>query len=102
AEDDEFEFAGVTPAPSIAIKAPRVKEALVNFECKLEETLSPGGSTNTLVIGRVIHIHIDDSILLDNYRIDMDALDPVGRMSGPSYTTTRDRFEFKRPPSQRR
>ncbi len=33
----EFELAGLTPAPSKSIKAPRVKESPIHFECELLE-----------------------------------------------------------------
>jgi flavin reductase (DIM6/NTAB) family NADH-FMN oxidoreductase RutF len=32
---DEFELAGLTPAPSRLVKAPRVAESPAAFECKL-------------------------------------------------------------------
>ncbi len=34
---DEFALAGLTPAPSRLVKAPRVAESPVNFECKVTE-----------------------------------------------------------------
>ena len=32
---NEFELAGLTPAPSLKVKAPRVKESPINMECEL-------------------------------------------------------------------
>lgn len=100
-EEDEFEFAGVTPAPSVLVNAPRVAESLVNYECRLEHTYSPQDGGSTLVIGRIVLMHIDDSILLENYRINTDALDPVGRMAGSNYAFTREQFAIDRLPSRR-
>ena len=101
---DEFELAGLTPAPSAAIRAPRVAESPVNFECWLADLLplgEPGAlGTATLVIGKVAHIHVDDSVLFDGDKIDLEKLKPVGRLAGTSYTRVTDLFDMVRPPSQ--
>ena len=36
-------------------------------------------------------------VLLPDYKIDPLALDPIGRLSGPSYSKLRDLFELQRP-----
>jgi hypothetical protein len=41
-------------------------------------------------------MHIDDQLMMGN-RIDMQALDLVGRMGGNRYCTTRDTFDLARP-----
>jgi hypothetical protein len=41
-------------------------------------------------------IHIEESAL-DGDRVDPSVLDAVGRLSGNSYATTRDRFDLTRP-----
>ena len=49
-----------------------------------------------LVLGEVLRFHIVES-LLDGYKIDPDKLNAIGRMGGPAYIRTRDRFEMQRP-----
>ena len=98
-EVDEFQLAGLTPAPSMAVKPPRVAESPVNMECSLrlaiEFSEEPGGGN--LIIGDVVRIHVADD-LVDNFRIDPDKLRAIGRMGGPTgYTRTRDRFDMVRP-----
>jgi len=44
----------------------------------------------------VLRFHIDDA-LFDNYKIDAGKLHPIGRMGGPTYTRTTDRFDMSRP-----
>ncbi len=97
-EVDEFQVSGLTPVPSDLVKAPRVAESHVNMECRLLYTLSMSGlaSGGNLVFGEVIRFHVDDA-LFDNYRIDADKLRAIGRMGGPSYTRTLDRFDMIRP-----
>jgi flavin reductase (DIM6/NTAB) family NADH-FMN oxidoreductase RutF len=98
-EIDEFVLSGLTPVPSDLIKPPRVKESRMSFECKLTQIVyinsgEPGGGC--IVIGEILRIHIADE-LFDNYRIDPDKLHPIGRMGGPTYTRTKDRFDLIRP-----
>lgn len=79
---DEFEASGLTPASCEAVKAPRVAEALVNMECALDRVIPLGD--DHLVLGRVLRFHIRDDIY-ENGRIDLKALDPLGRLAG-NYT----------------
>lgn len=96
-DEDEFAYAGLTPANASYIDAPYVKEALLVFECNLREVISFGnepGSGN-LVLGEIMYIHINDEIY-QHGRIDFAKLDPVGRLAGNWYSTIRDRFELER------
>ena len=97
-EVDEFKQSGLTPIPSDLVKPPCVKESRINMECKLVQivhfgTESGGGST---VFGEVLCFHVADE-LFDNFKIDPDKLHPIGRMGGPTYTRTTDRFDLVRP-----
>ena len=97
-EVDEFEASGLTPVPSDLVKPPRVKESHVNMECKLfdivEVSAKPLGGS--IVLGEIVRFHIDDAYFSD-FRIDPDKLHAIGRMGGPSYARTTDRFDMIRP-----
>jgi len=97
-EIDEFQMSGLTPVPSDLVKPPRVKESRINMECRLvqivEVSAKPLGGS--LVLGEVLRFHVDDE-LFNNYKIDPDTLKPIGRMGGPTYTRTTDRFDMERP-----
>jgi len=97
-EIDEFEASGLTPIPSDVVKPPRVKESHIHMECTLVQIVdvSPKPLGGSIVLGQVVRFHVDDA-LIDNYRIDPDKLRPVGRMGGPTYTRTTDRFDLERP-----
>jgi flavin reductase (DIM6/NTAB) family NADH-FMN oxidoreductase RutF len=96
----EFEWAGVTPAPSQTIRVPRVAEAPVAFECKLQQIVvvsdKPGGGS--AVFGEVQCIHIRDDIYNENGRVELTALKPIGRLAGAGYTRVTDIFEMERLP----
>jgi flavin reductase (DIM6/NTAB) family NADH-FMN oxidoreductase RutF len=95
---NEFELAKLTALPSQIVKPPRVGESPVSFECKLYQILdfSTAPTANSLVIGKIVAIHIDDANLKDG-RIDRDSLDLIGRMGGMQYSSTRQRIELARP-----
>ena len=98
--ESEFELAGLTPVPSLLVKAPRVLESHVNMECKLVHHYSLEDHKNggaTIMIGRVVMFHIDDSILLDNYKINQDVYRPVARLAGWNYSKLGEIFSIKRP-----
>jgi flavin reductase (DIM6/NTAB) family NADH-FMN oxidoreductase RutF len=65
---DEFELAGLTPTPSRQIKAPRVLESPVNFECRLTQiiqlTTIVGATVETwLTLGELVVVHIDRAFI---------------------------------------
>src|SRR5215212_195298 len=75
-EADEFEKAGLTPAPCEVVNAPRVEEAGVSMECLLDRVLLLG--TDHLIIGRMVRFHVRDELYGENGRIDVAGLDPLG------------------------
>lgn len=97
-EIDEFALSGLTPAPSDRVKPPRVRESRVNMECRLVQVVhvSPKPGGGSLVLGEVVRFHVDDAIV-SNFAIDPDKLRAIGRMGGPSYVRTTDRFDMERP-----
>jgi flavin reductase (DIM6/NTAB) family NADH-FMN oxidoreductase RutF len=98
-EVDEFSLSGLTSLASELVKPPRVAESRVHMECRLRQTLpisNQAGATNTIVFGDVLRFHVDEDIV-ENYKIDPAKLKAIGRMGGPTYCRTRDRFEMMRP-----
>ncbi len=96
---NEFELAGLTAIPSLKVKAPRVKESPINMECELVhhytlENNKHGGAT--IIIGRVIMFHIDESVLLDDFKINMETYKPVARLAGSNYSKLGEIFSIKR------
>jgi flavin reductase (DIM6/NTAB) family NADH-FMN oxidoreductase RutF len=89
-EADEFEKAGLTPAPCQVVKAPRVEEAGVSMECLLDRIL-PLGSDH-LVIGRMVRFHVRDELYEDG-RVNVAKLQPLGRLAG-NYTRIETIFDL--------
>lgn len=102
-EVNEFEVAGLTAAPSVRVKPPRVLESPVNYECVLRQVVQVGEGlpgSGWVVIGEVVHVHVADEVIDANYRINVQALKPIGRLAGFNYTRVNDIFEMKRLPPQ--
>ena len=96
---NEFELANVTPIESIYIKPKRVKESLVQFECEMVhhyfiENYQNGGAC--IIIGKIITMHIDDSILMENHKINLEKYKPVARLAGSNYSKLGEIFSIKR------
>ena len=97
-EVDEFALSGLTPAPSLAVRPPRVAESPAQMECKLLQVIytshRPGGGV--IVLGEILRLHVRAD-LVDNFRVDPAGLDAVGRMAGNTWVRTRERIELLRP-----
>lgn len=97
---DEFSVTNLTPIDSVSVKPKRVKESLVNLECeKIHHYFikdKDGNETACVVIGQVKTIHIDDSIISENNRINLDKYKPVARLAGSNYSTLGEIFSIKR------
>ena len=97
-EVDEFALSGLTAAPSVKVRAPRVLEAPINLECRIVQTPAGGARADTLVLGEIVHFHLRDDIYDAAHRSrGMHRLRPVGRLAGHLYTHVHDIFEMKRP-----
>lgn len=103
-EVNEFELAGVTPVPSRSVSVPRVGESRAAMECKLLQIIQlqdiEGVKANAwLVLGQVVGIHIDKSLLKDGIYQTADAR-PIlraGRKSDYALISPATMFEMDRP-----
>jgi flavin reductase (DIM6/NTAB) family NADH-FMN oxidoreductase RutF len=97
-EVDEFELSGLTPQASELVRPARVAESPAQMECKLLEVIyvsrEPGGGV--IVLGEIVRFHVRRD-LVDNFRVDPEGLDAVGRMAGNTWARTRERIELIRP-----
>lgn len=84
---NEFTKAGFTPLASQLVKPFRVKESPVQFECKVVEVKAMGdqGGAANLIICEIVLMHISDSVLNAQSRIDQHKIDLVARLGGDYY-----------------
>lgn len=97
---DEFQHAGLTPAPSRLITSPRVRESPVSFECEVTQVVQLQGSVSKgkdkgkvnckekdgvtlletwLVLGEVVGVHIDREVISEEGVFSTMAAQPIMR-----------------------
>ena len=97
---NEFLKSGLTEVASDIVKPPRVKEAPVHFECKVNDVIALGneGGAGNLIIAEVVKLHIKETILDADGKIDANKIDTVARMGGNWYNRSREgMFEVIKP-----
>jgi flavin reductase (DIM6/NTAB) family NADH-FMN oxidoreductase RutF len=95
--ESEFDLTGLGLAPSLRVRPPRVARAPWSFECRTLQVVrtNPGvPAGGNVVLGRVVHVHLDDALVDSALRIDPARLQAIGRMGGLGYCFTRERFEL--------
>ena len=94
---DEFNYAGLTPIDSEKIKARRVKESFIHFECIYRDHLSYGDKPGAgqIITGEVVKVHISDEVL-EGSHIMTQKLQPIGRGVGNDYFRCTDTFALER------
>lgn len=93
-DEDEYQWAGLTPVPSAKVRPPRVGEARAHLECEMVQIVT---DRNThIVLGRIVHAHVDPSVWKDG-RVDPRLLDPVCRLSGSGYASLGELYNVDRP-----
>jgi len=95
----EAEYAGLTLLPSTKVRPPRVAETPVHLECRVLQFMSIGDGpiAANLVIGEVLLIHVDESVLDAHGQVDPRKLKTIARLGGDLYCRSTDLFEMKRP-----
>lgn len=95
--EDEFAFTGLTPIASDLVKAKRMKESPVQFECVFRDMLCYGkeAGAGSLITGEVKLVHVDESVMKDG-KIVTDLFEAVGRGAGNDWFKTDSRFELER------
>jgi flavin reductase (DIM6/NTAB) family NADH-FMN oxidoreductase RutF len=96
-EVNEFIKAGFTEQKATMVSPPMVKESKVKMECKVLEIkpLGSDGGAGNLIICEVLCMHIDESILDENKKIDQTKLHHVARLGGDWYCKVDETNLFK-------
>ncbi len=100
-DESESEALGIEMAPSINVRPPRVAASPISLECLYNQTVplvtSAGVRTDaSVIIGEVVGIYIDDSILV-NGAVDLTLANPVSRLGYLDYAVIGETFKMKRP-----
>ncbi|HEY8782932.1 MAG TPA: flavin reductase family protein [Mucilaginibacter sp.] len=84
---NEFIKSGLTMLPSELVKPPRVAESLVQLECVVKDIISLGdqAGAGNLVIAEIKLMHINETILDGEGKIDQLKINHVARLDGDWY-----------------
>lgn len=101
--ESEPDRLGLEMIASRSVKPPRVKRSPVHFECKYLQTVELFGSDgkrnrSSIVIGEVVGIHIDDSLIADG-KVDITKAKPIARLGYMDYCVVDEVFPIMRPES---
>ena len=94
---NEFIKAGFTPEKATLVSPPMVKESKIKLECKVIEIkpLGTQGGAGNLIICEVLCMHIDESILDENKKIDQTKMHHIARLGGDWYCKVNETNLFK-------
>ena len=95
--ENEFKKAGFTPMNSQIIRPPRVAQAPVAFECKVNRIipLGDGPGAGNLILAQVVLMHIKENLLNKENQLDSTRLDLVARLGGQWYNRLINKSLFK-------
>jgi flavin reductase (DIM6/NTAB) family NADH-FMN oxidoreductase RutF len=98
-ETDEFALAGLELAEAESVAAPYVASCPAVLECRLFKAVELGSAANTLVIGEVLRVRLDERVGTAPGTLFADtlALDPVARLWGDLYARVGDTPRLARP-----
>ena len=84
---NEFIKSGLTPVASHLVKPPRVAQSTVQLECVVNDVISLGknAGAGNLILAEIKLIHISESILGADGKIDQTKTDQVARLGGDWY-----------------
>lgn len=99
---DEFVWAGLEKAECRVIRCPRVAASPAALECRVMRIIDfpsqqPGERNCGVVFGRVVGLHIDDELLVEEGRFDVTRAQPIARLGGFSYLRVQELFLMSRP-----
>ena len=95
-ETNEFIKTGFTEEKATIVRPPMVKESKIKLECKVVEIkpLGSEGGAGNLVICEVLCMHIDESILDANNKIDQKKMQYIARLGGDWYCKVNEQNLF--------
>lgn len=90
-EISEVSELGLDTVPSVAISTPRIAKAPVQMECRLHTIHLHGDFGTNFVVGEIVVFHIQDD-LVENFRVNTLALDPICVLQGGNYARLGETF----------
>lgn len=100
-EIDEAALAGLEMIPSRLVRPPRVAASPVQLECRLHSSLTlparEPDNCHSVLVGRVIGVHIRDDALTADGKLDVVKMRPLARLGYLDYTSIESSFTMPPP-----
>ncbi len=100
-EIDEARLAGLEMIASRLVKPPRVAASPVQLECRWHTMFNLPGrlpdNSHSIIIGRVVGVHISDDALTADGKIDVVKIRPLARLGYLDYTSIESSFTMPPP-----
>lgn len=87
---DKWDASTLTPVPAEKVRPPLVSQCPINMECVVRQVIPLG--SHDLYLGEVVALHVDESALDENGRIDGKRLSPIAYVAA-EYWSLRERLE---------
>lgn len=101
AGESELEHAGLETVPFGDFPLPRLADCRIAMGCRLYQLQRIGDTAQSLVLGEVLTVHVDDAVAHLDERgrlvVDAAAVDPLGRLGASEYATFGEILHIPRP-----
>lgn len=101
AGESELEATGLKTVPMEGSNLPRLQDARIAFACSKFEIHRLGGVPQSLVLGRISDIYVDDAVVTTDHKgrtkIDAERVDPIGRLGASEYVSFGKKIQLARP-----
>lgn len=89
---NKWEKTGLTPLPGEKVMSPTILESPLSIECKVKEIVKLG--THDMFISEVLNVRVDEELMDDNGKFNLDKGDLIAFMHGHYYTLGRELGKF--------
>jgi flavin reductase (DIM6/NTAB) family NADH-FMN oxidoreductase RutF len=97
----ELEEVGLETVHFEGFSLPRLAECRIAYACERHEIREIGGTPQSLILGRVRHIHVDDGVTVRDgkgrLKVDAAKVDPLGRLGASEYVSFGEVIRVPRP-----
>jgi flavin reductase (DIM6/NTAB) family NADH-FMN oxidoreductase RutF len=91
-EVSEIELTELSLIASELVSAPRISNTPIQLECRFKTSFEIENKGD-LILGEVVRVHMLKEILNDKGHVDFAKLNPLARLSGPTYGKITDFFD---------
>lgn len=101
AGESELDASGLKTTGMPGCRLPRLSDARIAFACERYEVHKIGGIPQSLILGRISGIHVDDKVVeadeKGRTRVLAERVDPIGRLGASEYVSFGEKIRLFRP-----